>query len=129
MCVLSHFSRIQLFETVRTAAHQAPLSRDSPGKNTGVGCHALLQGIFSDPGIKPVSLEPPALVGGFFPLAPPGKPRNIRTHQLINSCSISDPQLCSRHCAGLRVTKLNKMSSLPPRTSVSKGKTYVCIAI
>ena len=29
-----------------TAAHQAPLSMDSPGKNTGVGCHALLQGIF-----------------------------------------------------------------------------------
>ena len=27
-------------------AHQAPLSWDSPGKNTGVGCHALLQGIF-----------------------------------------------------------------------------------
>ena len=26
-----------------TAAHQAPLSRDSPGKNTGVGCHFLLQ--------------------------------------------------------------------------------------
>ena len=25
---------------------QAPLSWDSPGKNTGVGCHALLQGIF-----------------------------------------------------------------------------------
>ena len=29
-----------------TIAHQAPLSRDSPGKNTGVVCHALLQGIF-----------------------------------------------------------------------------------
>jgi len=29
-----------------TVARQAPLSMDSPGKNTGVGCHALLQGIF-----------------------------------------------------------------------------------
>ena len=28
---------------------------DSPGKNTGVGCHFLLQGIFPDPGIKPRS--------------------------------------------------------------------------
>ena len=28
---------------------------DSPGKNTGVGCHALLQGIFTIPGIKPRS--------------------------------------------------------------------------
>ena len=29
-----------------TVAHQAPLSVGFPGKNTGVGCHALLQGIF-----------------------------------------------------------------------------------
>ena len=26
---------------------------DSPGKNTGVGCHALLQGIFPTQGLKP----------------------------------------------------------------------------
>ena len=26
--------------------HQDPLSMDSPGKNTGVGFHAILQGIF-----------------------------------------------------------------------------------
>ena len=32
-----------------TVAHQAPLS-DSPGKNTGVGCHTLLQGIISTQG-------------------------------------------------------------------------------
>ena len=28
---------------------------DFPGKNTGVGCHALLQGIFSSQEIKPRS--------------------------------------------------------------------------
>ena len=27
--------------------------RDSPGKNTGVGCHALLQGIFPNQGSNP----------------------------------------------------------------------------
>ena len=27
--------------------------RDSPGKNTGVGCHALLQGIFPTQGLNP----------------------------------------------------------------------------
>jgi len=36
-----------------------------PGKNTGVGCHFLLQGIFS---------ESPPLAGGFFATEPPGKP-------------------------------------------------------
>ena len=29
-----------------SVAHQAPLSMGSPGKNTEVGCHSLLQGIF-----------------------------------------------------------------------------------
>ena len=32
--------------TAWTAAHQAPLSWDFPGKNAAVGCHALLQGMY-----------------------------------------------------------------------------------
>ena len=45
---------------------------DSPGKNTGVGCHALLQGVFLevDPVIEPTSLMSPALT-----LALPWKPQ------------------------------------------------------
>ena len=38
---------------------------DSPGRNPGVGCPALLQGI-SDPGLEPVSPASLALAGGFF---------------------------------------------------------------
>ena len=34
------------------------------GKNTGVGCHFLLQGGL--PGIEPVAFESPALAGRFF---------------------------------------------------------------
>ena len=45
-CVPSLFTRAQLFVTPWTVAHQAPLSMGSPGKNTGVGCYALLQEIF-----------------------------------------------------------------------------------
>ena len=41
--MLSHFSRVQLCVTPWMAAHQAPLSWDSPCKNNGVGCHFLLQ--------------------------------------------------------------------------------------
>ena len=41
--LLSRFSRVRLCATPWTAAHQAPPSLDSPGKNTGVGCHFLLQ--------------------------------------------------------------------------------------
>ena len=43
----------QLFTTPWTIAHQAPLVEDSrspPGKNTGVGCRSLLQGIFPTQG-------------------------------------------------------------------------------
>jgi len=43
MLLLSHFSRARLCVTPQTAAHQAPRPWDSPGKNTGVGCHCLLQ--------------------------------------------------------------------------------------
>ena len=35
-----------------TIACQAPLSLDFPGKNTGVGCHSLLQGIFPTQGLN-----------------------------------------------------------------------------
>ena len=36
------------------------------GKNTGEGCHFLLQGDLPNPGIEPGSLVAPALAGGFF---------------------------------------------------------------
>ena len=48
---------------------------DSPGKNTALGSHFLLQGQLPDPGIEPMS---PALVGGFFTTEPPGKPHNSK---------------------------------------------------
>ena len=46
----------------------------SPGKNTGVDCHALLQGIFPTEGMN---LRPLCVLHwevGALPLAPPGKP-------------------------------------------------------
>ena len=43
--MLSRFSCVWFFVTLWTVAHQAPMSMDSPGKNAGVGCHALLWGI------------------------------------------------------------------------------------
>ena len=43
---------------------------NSPAKNTGVGCHSLLRGIFPHPGIEPT---PPALQGDSLPSESPGK--------------------------------------------------------
>ena len=61
-CVFSH---VQLFVTLWTIAHQPPLSMDFLGKNTGVGCHALLRGS-AQPRIEPVFSRSPALAGKFF---------------------------------------------------------------
>ena len=46
-------------------------SRDSPGKNTGVGCHFLLQGIFPIQGLNPCLLHWQA---DFSPLSHQGSP-------------------------------------------------------
>jgi len=43
---------------------------DFPGKNTGVGCHAFLQGNFPDPGIE---MGSPALQANSLPAELPGK--------------------------------------------------------
>ena len=50
--------------------------QDSPGKNTGVGSHSLLD--LPDPGIKPRS---PALQADSLPSEPPGMPKSY--HLLI----------------------------------------------
>ena len=43
-------SRFRIFATPWTVAHQRPHPWNSPGKNMGVGCHFLLQGIFPTQG-------------------------------------------------------------------------------
>ena len=45
------------FANPRTVACQASLSMGFPGKNTGVGCHSLLQEIFSTQGLNPYLLH------------------------------------------------------------------------
>ena len=63
---------LQLCPTLCDSMDCSPLGSsvhgDSPGKNTGVGCHELLQGVFLevDPEIEPTSLMSTALTGGFF---------------------------------------------------------------
>ena len=43
--VLGRLSHVLLFATLWTVPTRLLCLRDSPGKNTGVACHALLQGI------------------------------------------------------------------------------------
>ena len=54
VCVLTC---VQLFVNPWTVAHQVP-PWNSPGENTGVGCHFLLQAIFLTQGLNPSLLSP-----------------------------------------------------------------------
>ena len=54
VCVCE-LSCVQLFVIHQAGVHQAPLSTASPGKNTGVGCHFLFQGIFPTQNLTCVS--------------------------------------------------------------------------
>ena len=46
-------SRVRLFVTPWNVAYQSPQSMEFSSKNTGVGCHFLLQGLFPTQGSNP----------------------------------------------------------------------------
>ena len=71
VCVLSH---VWLFVTSWTAGCQASLSMEFSRQEYWSGLPFLSPGDLPNPGIKPASLAPLALAGGFFTTVPPGKP-------------------------------------------------------
>ena len=59
-------SYVQLFATLWTVAHQAPLSVEFPRQESWSGLLLLPPGDLPDTGIKASSFVSPALAGGFF---------------------------------------------------------------
>ena len=59
---------------------------DSPGKNTGVDCHALLHGIFPTQGSNPCLLCLLHWQADSLPLEPPEKCKNNYTGSKYTSC-------------------------------------------
>ena len=59
-------SRVRLFVTLRTAAHQAPLSMGLSRQEYWSELPYPPPGDLPDPGIEPTYLKAPALAGGFF---------------------------------------------------------------
>ena len=74
VCVLSSFSRVQLFATEWTVALQAPLSMVSSRQECWSGLPLPPPGDLPDPGIKSASPGSPALQVDSFTAEPPGKP-------------------------------------------------------
>ena len=84
-------SRVWLFVTPWTAAHQAPLSIGFPRQEHWNGLPFPSPWDLPNPGIKPTS---PALADRFFTTEPPGKPSTgSGTKQNLNSSLSSSIQL------------------------------------
>ena len=66
MCMLSHFSRVQLFETLWTVARQTPLSMGFSRQEYWSGLPCPPPRDLPNSGIEPACLTSLALVGGFF---------------------------------------------------------------
>ena len=66
VCALSCFSRVQLFMTLWTPAHQTPLSMGFSRQEYWSGLPHPPPGDLPDPGTEPASLKSPALAGRFF---------------------------------------------------------------
>ena len=65
-CMLSCFSRVQLFMTLWTVAHQAPLSLGFSRQGYWSEFLCSPSGDLLDPGTEPMSLRSPELAGRFF---------------------------------------------------------------
>ena len=65
LCVLSHFSVSNSLQPYGLPSARLLCPWDSPGKNTAVRCHALLQGIFLPHGLN-LDLMFPVLGVVFF---------------------------------------------------------------
>ena len=71
VCLLSHFSSVQLFETLWSAACKAPLSRGFSKQEYWSGLSCPPPGHLPDPGIEPASLASPALQMDSLPIELP----------------------------------------------------------
>ena len=99
---------------------------DSPGKKTGVGCYALLQGIFPTQGSNPCLLCPLHWQMNTLPLTPPGRSINVVTQfrfwNLFNQFTTGmDRFLC---LSVLKDTILFKVCIVYNCTSVSQFKPF-----
>ena len=86
-----------------------------PGKNTGVGCHSLLQRIFLTLGLRHCRQT-------LYPLNHQGSPRVVYGSSTV--CAVKSLQLCPTLC--------NSLDCSPPDSSVfgdSPARTLECVAM
>ena len=94
VCVLSHFSRVDSLWPSGPSPTRLLCPWDSPGKNTGVGCHTLLQGIFQVLGLNLRSLKSPELVGMYFTSSSTWKSRTHNSSRSVSHLSTAMKGVC-----------------------------------
>ena len=102
-CLLSLFSRVQLFATLQTIARQAPLSMGFPRQEYWSGFPFPSPGDLPNPGTEPISLMSSAMAGRFFTTSATWKAQDILPQIIIN-CSVT--QAISRHVSWIPMTWL-----------------------
>ena len=89
MCVRAQLlSRVQVFTTSWTVAHQAPLPMRLSQQEYWSGLPFLAPGDLLEPGIESASPEAPELAGGFFTTESPGKPLQFYSLRILKICII-----------------------------------------
>ena len=96
-CVLSHFSRVQLFVTLWTVAYQAPRSMEFSRQEYWSGLPCPPPGDLFDPGIEPSSFISPTLAGGVFTTSTTWEALELLSVQFSHAVmsDLSDPMDCS----------------------------------
>ena len=82
--MLTCCSSVQLFATLWTVAHQAPLSVEFPRQEYWSGLLFPIPGDLPDPGIEPKNSVSPALQAGFLPLCHLGGLLD-KNHQILQT--------------------------------------------
>ena len=78
----------QTLVTLRTGAHQPPLSMGFSRQGYWTGLPFASLGDLPNPGVESAS---PALAGGFFTTEPPGKPHGTEIELLPKDCQLKKP--------------------------------------
>ena len=119
-CVLSQFSRVQLFVTLWTMAHQTPLSIGFSKQEYWNGLR-ILQGVFPTQGWNPPLSCLLCWQAGSFPLVPLGKPPITRIY--LGICPLSlisvEPLVAKDKCFGVS----RKSSIYFPSLSLSSASS------
>ena len=109
-------SRVRLCDHLDCSPPGSSVHGNSPGKNTGVGCHPLLQWIFPSQGIKP---KCPALEADSVCLSHQGSPRILEWVTIPSPVGLPDPGIEPGSPALQAYSLPTELSGKPPSATSS----------